>query len=148
MAMKKKNQKEKQSPVRSFTTSEFGALLESIDKNVKHVSEGHTLLEKKIEGVEERLGGKLDEFRYEVRTEIGFLRLAQSNNSNALKDLSIKTEASFKAAREYLSRIDDEIQELKKIFAGRPELKRVEHLETRLAHVELVVKKYYDKNSD
>lgn len=123
-------------------------LLENIEKHFRLILEGHTGLDKKIEAAEEHLGKRIDEFRYEVRTEMGFLKLGQSVASNQLKDLQVKTDQNFKIIREYLSRIDDEIQDLKKVFHGKPEMKRLMQLEERMAQVELVVKKYYGKGSN
>ncbi len=125
---------------------DLGVLLEEMDKKFDLVFEGHAALDKKFDK-------KIDEFRYETRTETGFLKLGQSVTNNKLKDLAIKVDSmdekydkNFKGIMEYLSRIDDEIQELKKIFAGRPEPKRLLAFEERLAHVELAVKKFYGKN--
>lgn len=119
-------------------------LLEDLDKKIEMILEGHDSLDKKI-----------DDFRHETRSEIGFLRLSDRVATNKLTDLVLKIDRiedkydkNFKIIMEYLARIDDEIQDLKTKLVAKADLERLEKLEHRIVQVELVVKKYYGKNSN
>jgi len=59
---------------------------------------------------------------------------------------AVWSNSNFKVIREYLSHIDDEIQDLKRSLSKKADLKRLEQLEQRIARVELVVKKYYEQS--
>lgn len=126
--VKKKSSK----PLRKL---DLGVLLEAMDKKFDLVLEGH-----------DALGKELKDFRHEMRIDVGFLKFSQRVLGTELKDLTVKVDRNFDAIMKYLSRVDDEIQELKKIFEGRPDLKRVLALEQRVAQLELVVKKFYSKS--
>ena len=121
-------------------------LLEDLDKKFDLILEGHKALDVKFDKKTDHLGQKLDEFRYETRTEASFLKLGQSVLTNQVKDLSLKSEKNFVVIREYLGRIDDEIQDLKKRLISKADLERLERLEQKLVQIELVVKKHYGKD--
>ena len=120
-------------------------LLESIDKKFQLVLEGHEGLDKKI-----------DDFRHETRSELKFIRFAQDVLKNEMGDFRtdigiLRTDvsdlkSSMNQIMEYLKRIDDEIQDLKRRLVGKADLERLGHLEQRVASVELAVKKFYGKN--
>ena len=115
----------------------FGVLLEHIDGKFNQVLEGHAVLDRKIDSVQ----NELREFRSETTFKLNTI-------TQVIDAFKTKTDANFKVVLEYLSRIDDEIQDLKKVFHGKPEMKRLMQLEARMAQVELVVKKFYGKNSN
>jgi chromosome segregation ATPase len=65
-----------------------------------------------------------------------------------LKGDTADLKSSSKQILEYLKRIDNEIQDLKKKLDKKADLDRLALLEKRVAQVELVVKKYYGKDSN
>ena len=91
----------------------LGVILEDMHSQLKLVLEGHTALDVKIEVL-----GR------ELKSEIHNLTLGQ-------KDIL-----------DYLSRIDDEIQELKKILFQKADLERLQKLETSVTQIELAVKRW------
>ncbi len=109
----------------------MGVILESIDSKVEQVLEGHVALDKKFDK-------KIDDFRYEMRDEIKLLKLGQRLLTNKMEDLSIGS----KQVLEYLKRIDEELQDLKKVLYQKADVERLQKLEQRVAQVELVVKKW------
>ena len=119
-------------------------LFETMEKHFRLVLEGHATLDK-----------ELKDFRHEMRNEISSLKLGQRVMSDNVKDLAVKVDRledkydkNFEVIMQYLSRIDAEIQDLKKRLTGKAEVERLERLEERVAHIELVVKKIYGKNSN
>lgn len=133
----------------------FGVVLEHIDSKFNQVLDGHAALDKKI-----------DNFREEVREELDLLKVGQkalASGQEALTervddltgkvdDLTGKVEDLTKSSKqilEYLARIDDEIQDIKRRLDRKADLERLEILERRVAQIELAVKKYYEsKNSN
>jgi chromosome segregation ATPase len=65
-----------------------------------------------------------------------------------LKGDTTDLKSSSKQIFEYLKRIDNEIQDLKKKLDQKADLERLALLEKRVAQIELVVKKYYGKDSN
>lgn len=93
----------------------FGVILEDLDAKMDRVVEGHAAL-----------GKGLDDFRREMRIEVGELKFGQNvlrkevgNLNNKSGELRAFAEREFKVIREYLSRIDDEIQDLKKRLVNK-----------------------------
>lgn len=123
----------------------FGVVLEHIDSKFNQVLEGHTAL-----------GKELRDFRHETRADIGFLKFGQKTLVSEIGDIKVKFDRledkydkNFDQIFEYLSRIDEEIQNLKKVLSRKADLERLQALEQRVAQVELALKKYYEsKNSD
>lgn len=98
--------------------SELGAsglevILESIDSKVEQVLEGHAVLDTKLE-----------KFHHELKSEIHDLKLGQ-------KDILA-----------YLSRIDEEIQEIKQVLRQKADLERLERLEKEVAVIKLAMQKW------
>ena len=126
---------QKKLKMKDSTTQErrFGVVLEDINKTVHQVLEGHAALD-------EKFSKKIDDFRYEMRDEIKLLKLSNYNLTNKIEDLT----RSSKQILEYLSRIDEEIQDLKKVLVRKVDLERLLTVEKRVAQIELVVKKYLD----
>lgn len=119
-------------------------LLESMEKHFRLVLEGHAALDKELKDFR----GDFREFQSETRFNFKTLTSVLDDTRGKLHAFEAKTDANFKAIREYLSRIDDEIQDLKRRLTGKAEVERLQRLEERVAHIELVVKKYYGKNSN
>lgn len=131
---------------KSPTKRSLGVILESIGSDVKQVLEGHSALDTKFDK-------KIDEFRHEMRSEIGLLRVGHQALTSRAKDIEIKIDivdgnirdlqSGSKQILEYLSRMDDEIKDLKSRLDKKADRERLVGLEKRIARVELVVKKYY-----
>ena len=128
-------------------------ILEDIDSKFQQVLEGHGALDKKIDGLHD----EFNDFKTETRIHFKALTERMGNfeektdaNFGAITgrigNFEEKTDANFKVIREYLSHIDDEIQDLKRSLSKKADLKRLEQLEQRIARVELVVKKYYEQS--
>lgn len=130
----------------------FGVVLEHIDSKFNQVLEGHAVL-----------GKELKDFRRETRADIGSLEFGQKTLISEIGDMKVeigdinvkidrledKYDKNFDQILEYLSRIDEEIQDLKKVLSRKADLERLQALERRVAQVELVLKKYYEsKNSN
>lgn len=98
---------------KSATKRSLGVILEDIDSKFDLILEGHTALDKKIDVFH-------DEFL----------------------DFTKETRLNFNAIKDYLSRIDDEIQEMKKILSRKADLERLERLEQKVAKMELVIQKW------
>ena len=117
-----------------------------MDKKFELILDGHKALDKKFDKKFDLLDEKVDSFRYETHHDISFLKLGQGVLKDQIKDFSINAQKNFEIIREYLARIDDEIQDLKKRLVAKADLDRLLKLEQRMARVELVIKKYYDEN--
>lgn len=113
---------------KGYSQRHTNVLLEHMDKKFDLVLEGHEALrvslEKKIEAEAATLR---EEFRKEILS------------------LHHETSSSFVSVREYLSRIDDEIQEMGNEFRGRAEAPRVLELERKMKRVYLVLEKKFGK---
>ncbi|MDP1719084.1 MAG: hypothetical protein Q8L24_01525 [bacterium] len=130
MATKKSDKK--------VTSRNLGVILENIDSKVEQVLEGHSSLDKKIE-----------DFRHETKSEVGFLRFSQDLLLKNVKDINIKmdrledkNDKSFKQILDYLSQIDKEIQDLKSRLVNKADVERLVRLEQKVVQIELVVKKW------
>lgn len=108
----------------------FGVVLEDINSKFDKVLSGHVALDRKFDK-------KFDL----LKSDIDLLKVGQQALMDRMGDL----ESGQKLIFDYLKRIDDEIQELKQLLFKKADLERLERLEQRVAHVELVVKKYYDQ---
>ena len=128
----------------NLSKRQTGVIVEDLDKKLDLVLESYDVLRKELADFRTETKQEITDFRYEVRSELKFIGLAQSNFQNKLEDLKI----SSKQILEYLGRIDDEIQDLKKRLVAKADLEKLEKLEQRVARVELVVKKYDGKNSN
>src|SRR3989338_8539382 len=117
--------------------------LESMEKHFRLVLEGHTALYKELKDFRT----DFREFQNETRSNFKTLTWVLNDTRSELHAFETKTDANFKAILEYLSRIDDEIQDLKRRLTGKADVERLERLEERVGHIELVVKKFYGKNS-
>lgn len=107
----------------------FGVLLEHMDSNFKLVLEGHAALDKKIE-----------DFRYETRNDISFIKFALNTLTSKIEDLETRfnrfednNKSDHKSILEYLARIDDEIAGIKSKIDKKADLERVIVLEKRVA---------------
>lgn len=159
----------------SAPESRFGVILESIDSKFKQVLEGHSTLDKKIDKLSDRtdegfklfktgldgLTGRVDGLTGRVDGLTGRVDgLTSKVNGLTSKADGLTSKAdglihdvndlknSSKQILEYLKRIDNEIQGLKKVLSRKADLERLVRLEQRVAAVELVVKKFYGKNSN
>ncbi len=133
-----KNEKEKKK-----VQSKHGetVLLERMDKKIDHVLEGHAVLDKKIESFNSNLNKKIDDFRFEMKTEFKAL-------STKVEGMEDKYDKNFAVVLKYLSRIDDEVQYLKRMLFNKADLDRVIALEKRVTEIQLIVEKHYGKNSN
>lgn len=131
---------------RKVAKNEFGVILEDINSKFEQVLEGHAALDKKFDK-------KIDEFRHEMRSDVKLLQIGHRALTDRLRDVEVKIDvmdgnvrdlqSSSKQILEYLSRIDEEIKNLKTRLDKKADLERILHLEKRVAQIELVVKKYY-----
>lgn len=119
------------------TSRQKDVLLESMEKHFRLVLEGHAALDKELKDFRTDFREFRNETRFNFKTLIERADVFEN-----------KTDVNFKAILEYLSRIDDEIQDLKRRLTGKAEVERLERLEQRVAHIELVVKKIYGKGSN
>ena len=117
---------------RNDTERRFGVILEDIQGKFEQVLEGHAALDTKFDH-------KIDDFRHEVRSELSFIRLAQNNADNRLKDIEI----SLTAIRKYLFKIDDEIQDLKKRLVAKADAERLTRIESEVAAMKAFLKQKY-----
>lgn len=131
----------------------MGVLLERMDKKIDHVLEGHAVLDKKIEGFNSNLNKKIDDFRFEMRTELNHVKAEVRLTNYQLKDLVVridriedKYDKNFNVIMKYLSRIDDEIQDMKKSLAGKVDTKRILILEQHMTEVRLALDRKFGKN--
>ena len=103
----------KDTPLRDRYT---GVLLEQMHGDIKQILEGHAVLDKKI-----------DDFRYETRTEIKVLKLNNRHLIEKQGDLEVKMDKNFEDVFKYLSHIDEQIQFIRH---------RLDDLEKRVARLE------------
>ena len=127
----------KQKSAKRGAVRETNVILEDIEKKFELVLEGHDALHTKI-----------DEFRHETRAELGFIKFANNIANNNIKDLTAKADQNFKVIREYLSSIDDEIQDLAKRLGRKADVEKLEQLRGEMAEIKLAVKKFYGKGSN
>lgn len=118
------------------TARGFGIILEDINKTVHQVLKGHEALDLKFD---------------ELKEDIGILKVGHKALAERVDEVAERVESmdrrftkNFEVIMEYLSRIDEEIQELKKVLFRKADIERLEVLEKRVVHVELVVKKFYE----
>ncbi len=113
----------KANPKLSNSGRRYGALIESMDKNIKQILEGHDATNVRID----KFYVEFVEFRHETKTFQNETRSFQ-NEMYTFRD---DTKSNFKTLQEHLSLIDDDL----KIYAGRLEKleKRVNGIEIKLA---------------
>lgn len=92
----------------AMTSNGFGVILEEFREIFKGLGEGQKILSEQMERVE----GRMDSMETEMRS-------------------------SFKTVFEYLSRIDNEIQEIKSELSQKAEQKEVKELQSRVLKIEL-----------
>lgn len=115
----------------------FGVILENIDSNIHLVIERQDILDRKIDARFDEANKNLDDFKIETRSNFGTLfRFREETQSN------------FKTIFGYLTRIDDELREIKleiKALKGelvkKADLSRIESLEKRVAKMEITLQK-------
>lgn len=105
----------------------IGVILEDINDKFDRVLEGHSVLDKKIE-----------DFRYEVRSDIKFVNLTSRTLLQKQIDLEVKINKledemknSFKSVFDYLSRTDKELESIRALL-----IERLDKLEKRVARLE------------
>ena len=105
-------------------SGQFGVLFERMDHKFDLMSEGFSVLDKKFDD----LNKKVDDNHKET-----------NDNFKTLFKFRNETNDNFKVNFEYLSKIDDELQlikievaDLKIIFKGKAELKRVIQMERQI----------------
>ena len=105
-------------------SGQFGVLLECMNHKFDLMTEGFSVLNKKFD----RLDKKVDDNHKET-----------NNHFKTLFKFKDETNANFKTNFEYLSQIDNELQwikteiaDLKVIFKGKAELKRVIQVEKQM----------------
>jgi DNA repair ATPase RecN len=135
------NMKKSKSVTTSLKERHFGVLLEDLHKKFDLSLEGNEATRK-----------ELKDFRHEVRADIGFLKFGQKVLTQEIGDIKSKLslledkyDKNFDQILKYLSVIDNEIQDLKTKLSKKADVERLENLEKRVAQMELVVQKYYDK---
>lgn len=115
---------------------DFGAILEDISGKFSAISEGQSMLAERMDRQEVRMD------RLEIKVD---------NLETKVDNLEINMNSKFKTVFDYLSRIDDELQDIKKEMerlsltkADKVEIKelsyRVSNLERELAEVRRNVK--------
>lgn len=118
----------------------FGVILEDIHSKLDLIVESHQSFDRKITELERR-NFKLEEviLRLDVRSAKTDLELG---------DLRREAKSSADTILKYLSRIDDELQEikseikeLKRELVKKADLLRLESLEKRVAKMELILEK-------
>lgn len=126
----------------------FGVILEDIDSKFDRILEGHSALEKQASDFqgETRENFKLVHLRIDGLSENleGFKLETRSN----FESFRVETRSNFESVFEFLSNIDDELQdihdeidELKLILTNKADLDRVADLEKRVQHIESILAK-------
>lgn len=92
----------------AMTTNGFGVILEEFREIFKGLGEGQKILSGQMERVE----GRMDRMETEMRS-------------------------SFKTVMEYLTRIDDELQEVKVKLSQKAQIKEVKELQNRVLKLEI-----------
>lgn len=101
--------------------------MEDFDSKLDRVLEAN-------DGTKKELGDFREEV-WEFRKETNFKFEVLTKE---IKDIKL----SFVQIKDYLSRIDEEIQDLKKILGKKADLERLEHLEREVAQIKLIVQKW------
>jgi uncharacterized phage infection (PIP) family protein YhgE len=99
----------KNNPTESSREDKMMVILEDMRDEIKIVAEGHSVLQNGIYELSKELGGELSNFGKEltsVKKELTSFRKEFNEFRNDTKD-------NFKILFEYLSRIDDEISDIK-----------------------------------
>jgi septation ring formation regulator EzrA len=109
----------------------FGVILEDIGDKFQQVLGSHAALDKKFDKQITEFRQDFSEFQKDSDFKYKVL-------SDDLKDIK----HGIKDVQEYLLRIDDEIQDLKKVLYKKADLERLFDLEKRVAQAELVIKKW------
>ena len=131
-----------QKKTKNLSTSKrgLGVILESMDSKFDQLLESHSALDKKIE-----------DLKHDTNEKFGFVTFSLNLLSKGQKDILVrfdrledKYDKNFNQILEYLSRIDEEIQDLKKRLDRKADLERLLAVEKRVGQIELVVKKYLD----
>ena len=100
-------------------------ILEDINSKFDLVLEGHAVLDTKFET---------------LRNE---LKITQNELGKFVKE----TRLNFESIKEYLSRIDEEIQDIKKILSEKADLQRLERLEHEVAQIKLVLQQWRENKN-
>ena len=135
----------KQSKIKDSSPAEqkFGVLLEHLDGKFDQVLESRSAMQKEVE-----------DFRYEVRKEFGFLNMASRVLQQGQKDLLVKverlqdsaidTQKNFKTIFDYFSNLDDELKsiklelaDLKLLLVNKVGIERFENLERKIKDMEI-----------
>lgn len=146
---------EKSKKIKKVTSVYFGVILENMNDKLSLVLDGHSALDKKIDG---HIKDTSENFK-KINTKFDYFAEATTENFKKVNDRLDKvddkvdsfmeaTTENFKSVFEYLVGIDDElksihmeIKELKNILHKKADLERLERLEKKVAQLELVAQK-------
>ena len=133
----KKNSKKAKN---KLTPNHSGVLLEEMNSNMKLILEHHTGLDKKIEGLDKKIDTKIDGLQGEMNLKFDGLRGEMNSKFNEVN-------SNFKTVFEYLSKIDDELQDIqiiksdiketKQELSNKSDLEYVKKLEQRMNKIEM-----------
>lgn len=161
---KKKTSKKKYvlSSLPAYSDSQFGTILHDIDDKLQKTVEGYNSLDSKSDRIEKNLeehiqdsnfkfrtlGDSLNEFKHEM---YGF-RDDMYGFRDEMYGFRDETKKNFELVFQYLSRIDDEVQDIKKELREiklqldkKADLSKVLALEARLVKVEKDLERYKTK---
>ena len=133
----KKNSKKAK---KKLTPNHSGVLLEEMNSNMKLILEDHTGLDKKIEGLDKKIDTKIDGLQGEMNLKFDGLRGEMNSKFNEVN-------SNFKTVFEYLSKIDDELQDIqiiksdiketKQEHSNKSDLEYVKKMEQRMNKIEM-----------
>lgn len=142
---RKKIQKTK-IPESSTAEKYFGVILEDVNSKFDQVLEGNGAIHKEFKDFR----SEFNEFRNETNFKFGVLTgevketsSKVSNLESKVSNLESKYDKNFDQILKYLSQIDEEIRDLKKILYQKADLERLERVEQEVAQIKLIVKKHF-----
>jgi chromosome segregation ATPase len=129
---------------------DFGAILEDISGKFSAIVEGQNILTERVDKLDVRMG-RVETKVDNLETKVDNLETKVDGLDAKVDNLEINMNSKFKTVFDYLSRIDDELQDIKKEMerlaltkADKTEIKelsyRVSNLERELAEVRRSVK--------
>jgi uncharacterized coiled-coil DUF342 family protein len=117
--------------------------LEDMHGDIKLIAEGQSGLRIEVKELRQELHQEVGDLRQEMHHEIGSLRQEMHHE---VKGLRSEMNSQFKMLFQYLSRIEDELMEIKKDFKNFKETsvnkKDYDTLEKRITRIEEKLEKY------
>ncbi|OGY62885.1 MAG: hypothetical protein A2745_01975 [Candidatus Harrisonbacteria bacterium RIFCSPHIGHO2_01_FULL_44_13] len=131
----------------------FGVVLEDVNSKFDQVLEGNAALSKEFGGFRDEFKEFRNETNFkfgvltgelkETNSKISNLESKTSNLESKISNLESKYDKNFDQILAYLSKIDEEIQDLKTRLDGKADLERLERVEQEVAQIKLIVKKHF-----